>query len=162
VPPSAPPPSSPPAQSRGKAAPLGTPQFFDQADNQPAKRSQPAVDANGSDKVAQAYDKLDKLLIEAYEQIKTGTVPDADKIDKARTALLDALAASNIAHHMPLLQKFLRATLVQLIAATSGFTNVSAQLQELGRLQEETWKNVQLEVNPILHSKKKPFWEFSI
>ena len=157
------PPSSPqPPQAPPKAG-LGTPQsLFNQAVDKLAKRSQPAVDANGSDKVVQAYDHLDKLLIEAYNQIKANTVPDADKIDRARTALLDALATSNIAHHMPLLQKFLRATLVQLIAATSGFTNVSAQLQELGRLQEETWKNVQLEVNPILHSKKQPFWEFSI
>jgi hypothetical protein len=158
APPSAP--KAPPAAGRSRSAAKGA-LNQDQLSGAPRQAS----NSNGGDKsekVGHAFESLDKLLQEAYKDIKANIVPDADKIEKARTALLDALSSSSFAAQLPLLQKFLRATLVQLIAASSGAQQVTAQLKEVGRLHEESWKQVQTECAAILNQKKRPFWELSI
>jgi hypothetical protein len=117
--------------------------------------------------VAQAFDLLDRLLESAYKDIKAKRVPDLDKIEAARTDLLKVLAASSLATRLPLLQKFLRATVLELIAASWGDASsprkvTLAQVMQLGQLQEESWKQVKEETTAIFYELKKPFWECSI
>ena len=164
--------SQPPAEAAAPPLPPKSPpsSLMGQLVRQRASHQEPLFEASSranssggdnSTKVAQTFEILDELLRQAYEDIKADKVPDGDKIEKARTALLEALAASSIAAQLPLLQKFLRATLVQLIAA-SGAQQATPQLKELGRLHEESWKQVQSECTDIFNQKTKPFWEFSI
>lgn len=117
--------------------------------------------------VAQAFDLLDRLLEQAYKDIKARRVPDLDKIEAARTDLLNVLAASSLATQLPLLQKFLRATVLELIAASWGDASSArkvtlGQVMQLGRLQEESWQEVKKETTAIFYELKKPFWECSI
>jgi Ca-activated chloride channel family protein len=64
-----------------------------------------------------ALEALLKAVAEARVQLARGATPAPDALEKARAALLQALARSAIAGELPLLQKFLRASAVELVAA---------------------------------------------
>ncbi len=77
--------------------------------------------------VAKAIDALAKALAAARKAVDSGVVPVPEPLEKARQALLAALAASDLGTRLADLQKFLRSTLVELIAALATATVASVR-----------------------------------
>jgi len=116
------------------------------------------------EKIKPAFETLNKVMQQTTRDIQENKLPDADEIEKARDAMLDAMAGSTLGLYLPLLQVFVRATLRELLAAiresgTSG--TVTARLRQLDQLQAKSWQDVQTESNAIFNAKDK-FWELTI
>jgi hypothetical protein len=102
--------------------------------------------------VEKAIAALAKALKEAGERLGAGEVPGAEPIERARRALLRALAKSGGTLSLERrLQKFLRSTLVGLIAVLSAGSLVDAK---------PVFDSVQREFDEL--SRQQNFWEASV
>ncbi len=69
--------------------------------------------------VERAIEAFAKAFESAGAEVDAGRVPPADPLEKARKALLDALAATDLGLAVPKLQRFLRSAAVEVVAALS-------------------------------------------
>lgn len=114
-----------------------------------------------------ALEALLKAVAEARAQLARGATPPPDALEKARTALLQALARSAIASELPLLQKFLRASAVELVAAlAAGPGSALGPLVALFARHAAALVAAREEVRAALGHRGKPapdsFWEATI
>ncbi|HEY9680229.1 MAG TPA: VIT domain-containing protein [Oculatellaceae cyanobacterium] len=89
----------------------------------------------------EVFQRLTTLIEQCFKDILNGIVPNVDKLEGARTDLINELTISSIAGSVPEVQKFLRSDLVKLIAAISHAKNVTSQLQTLSAETEKTFKS---------------------
>jgi hypothetical protein len=102
--------------------------------------------------VQKAIAALAKALKEAGERLEAGEAPDAEPIERAKQAILTVLANSDgDTAFNARLQKFLRSTLVELIAVLSSGSIASAK---------PICDRVQREFDEL--SRQQNFWEASV
>jgi hypothetical protein len=101
-----------------------------------------------------------RKLVRAFEDAKKTL--SADALEKARAELLKLLANYAAADKLPLLQRFLRSDMVQLIAAlkTPGITASAAQ--PIVEAAAKALENVRKEAESELSSFLGKFWGASI
>lgn len=114
-----------------------------------------------------AMEALFKAVAEARAELARGALPAPDALEKARAALLQALASSSIASALPLLQKFLRASAVELVAALSAGPGAPlAPLVALFARHAAALVAARDELRAALGDRGKPppdsFWEATI
>jgi Ca-activated chloride channel homolog len=117
--------------------------------------------------VGKAFEIFEKALKDAYQEIKAGRLPSSAALEKARKALLSALAHSDQAEGVPLLQKFLRVSATELVAALD---DKNASVSSLAAFFEGPWsafEEVRKEFSGLssasgADNRNNPFWEGSI
>lgn len=72
--------------------------------------------------------------IASWTEIGNGNLPDADAIENARKALVEALADHPVGFEVPRLQKFLRTSAIEYVSALQAF-DVTAQALYQARAQ---------------------------
>jgi hypothetical protein len=105
--------------------------------------------------LATCLEHFEKTLLECFQKIQAGEMPDADALEKARTDLIAVLAKSPIASSVPLLQKYLRSDLIKLIAAIGGADAVNKQLKTLAAAQQENFESLRSEITGVLKTPSK-------
>ncbi len=104
--------------------------------------------------IQKALDALVKAFAKAHAEVKAGRVPKADDLDKARTELMKALAASVVGQQLGKLQRFVRSALMEILAAMKA----GASAASLAPLFDKH--------APLLDEAKRelhtPFWEGSV
>jgi Ca-activated chloride channel homolog len=96
----------------------------------PAGKPQMKKDKKSQD-VTKAFEAFEKALRDILEEMRAGKLPSPTGLEKARKALLDALAQSDGADGVPLLQKFLRLSAIELVAALNDKTSSPSELLPL-------------------------------
>lgn len=66
----------------------------------------------------------------SWTEIGKGMVPDADVIENARKALIEALADHPVGFEVPRLQKFLRTSAIEYVAALQAFDVTASKLYQ--------------------------------
>ncbi|MEW6730696.1 MAG: VIT domain-containing protein [Acidobacteriota bacterium] len=119
------------------------------------------------DALVKALLALTEALKDAWAEIEAGRVPLANKLEEARNMLLKAINESEYGTELPILQRFLRASAVELITAlqTTGATVVN--LRPLFEQHMKIYSEVQTEIAPYIVDQiglddTNPFWESSI
>ena len=85
----------------------------------------------------ESFSKFEQALNAVLESLSRGEVPASAQLELARGALLTALANSSAAVKLPLLQKYLRADILHLIAALSAAASVGQKLKDLADSHEQ-------------------------
>lgn len=139
--------------AKGKAAP--------KQDRAKTPKPEPKPDRSALKK---AYNAFEKVLSEAFEELKSGRLPDHRAIEKARAELMDALAASDIGASMPKLQRFLRVAAMEMIQALQ---TPGIKPESVAPIFERHMKGYAECVEEIGHhisgtSQGKRFWESTI
>jgi hypothetical protein len=103
-------------------------------------------------------------LKEAYASITGGCVPAADRLLTARQSLLHILGQSDLAEQLPLLQRFVRGALKELINGLTQSPSDIAPLQELWDRHMKELDKAQAEFAQVMSksSQEEKFWESSI
>jgi Ca-activated chloride channel family protein len=114
--------------------------------------------------VMRAFEALQVLLKEAYASITGGCVPAADRLLTARQSLLHILGQSDLAEQLPLLQRFVRGALKELINGLTQSPSDIAPLQELWDRHMKELDKAQAEFAQVMSksSQEEKFWESSI
>lgn len=103
-----------------------------------------------------AFSNLVKAFTETHHAVAAGRVPTADALEKARTGLLNVLAGSDLGTQLPELQRFLRSTLVELVAALNLAGITANILLPLFERHQKTFEAVQAEAKPFLTQPVQP------
>jgi len=106
--------------------------------------------------VAKALDALVKAIESARKAVESGVVPVHEPIEKARAALVAALGASDLGTELADLQKFLRSTCVELVAAMMAAGATVASVRPVLDRAEKELKAAQAP------TKSKDFWEQTV
>jgi Ca-activated chloride channel family protein len=106
--------------------------------------------------VTHALDALVKAIEAARKAVDSGVVPVHEPIEKARAALVAALAASDLGTELADLQKFLRSTCVELVAAMMTPGATAASVRPVLERAEKELKTAQAP------TKSKDFWEQTV
>lgn len=120
----------------------------------PKAAPEPKVSKAEREAVRKAIEKLSAALEAARAAFDRGALPSAGPIEEARQELLEALADGEIGSELPELQRFLRSTLVEFLAALGAADPAGAR---------GIWDRVEKEwalVNAPNSSGK--FWEASV
>ncbi|MEW6730698.1 MAG: VIT domain-containing protein [Acidobacteriota bacterium] len=132
-------------------------------------RKQAMVETPTHTAIRQALGLFEKALKTAEAEINAGRVPTAAAIEKARVALLKAIAESDLATQLPTLQRFLRTAAVELVAAleTEGITTVTLQpiIERHKKAFEQARKEIEAQLgnsNSNTPGNDSSFWESSI
>lgn len=108
-----------------------------------------------------AFKSFETILRALIAAIKGGTKADVSKLVEARTLLLEALANSDVAERLPLLQKFVRSDVLLLIHSVQSAKAVTESLKKQVVANEMNLEKVVAEVNSI-ERKDKPFWQLNV
>ncbi len=118
--------------------------------------------------IGKALETFAAALMAARALIAAGQVPPAEALEKARAALLKALAGSEAGQRVPLLQRFLRLPAVELVAALGTPGATAAGLRALFERHEKIFVAARAETEAALRggaaagAKEEPFWEATV
>jgi Ca-activated chloride channel family protein len=117
----------------------------------------------GDEQVEQAIALLVAAMADARAELDAGRIPDAAPLERARDALLAALAASPAGQRMPALQRLLRAGMVELIAALRSKSAPLRSVVELFETRAKELDAARREARGAMPSpSSEPFWEATI
>jgi len=119
-------------------------------------------EGGGEEDLETALATLVAAMTGARAELAAGRIPRVEPLERARIALLDALATSADSQRMPALQRFVRAGLVELIAALQSKTQLGEifTLFELRAKELEEAKREARQAMPV--TSGAPFWEATI
>lgn len=137
----------------------------------PVAESMPAAKADASKipAIEDAFDKLEKALKEALDSLKSGKVPASKELEKARTVLMKVLADHDLSADLPLIQRFLRVSAVEMVAALSTGGIDPSSLMDLFERHMEIFRKARAEAVQMRLVRKPgagpdpaPYWESTI
>jgi hypothetical protein len=112
--------------------------------SQETTRGPEKVSASEEKDFRKALEALRKALREARAELENGTIPSADRIEKARKAMQKELATSALGVRLGALQRFLRSALLELVAALGLPGVTGAQVRGLlDRCEKELEESLQ-------------------
>jgi Ca-activated chloride channel family protein len=114
------------------------------------------------DAVREALDAFSRALQTARDQIAAGRVPSTAALDEARRDLLKVVTASALGPHLVLLQRFLRASAVELVAAAAAPVAAPAALRELFERHARAFEEALAETRRVLDVEPERFWEETV
>ena len=103
-----------------------------------------------------------RALRSARDELAASRVPGAEALDKARKDLLKVVTASPLGPHLPLLQRFLRAAAVELVAACAAAGANSQILKDLFERHAKAFEDARLETERVLAAGPERFWEETV
>jgi Ca-activated chloride channel homolog len=98
----------------------------------------------------------------AYEMIGKGDLPDAGKLESVRVTLVQTLAPTKLGMELPYLQRFLRATAVELVGSLKQSSITIAELETFWKERQELFEETKTEFTNLLSGREASFWEESI
>jgi Ca-activated chloride channel homolog len=163
APSSAAPTSESPAAAPFISTPTPSPSLVPGATSLSAAATASSPTNTGASEVKSSLQRLEKILAHCFAEIDSNRVPDATQIDEGRFNLLGALAKSSFAAAVPKLQKYLRADLIKFIAAITGVSTVTKQIQSLSAGQKKVFYEIYGESMAVIESSiEKPFWTTTV
>jgi Ca-activated chloride channel family protein len=121
-----------------------------------------AYEGGGEEEVETALALLVAAMTDARQELAAGRLPGAEPLERARAAVLAALALSPAGQRMPALQRFLRAGMVELIAALQSKTPLREVLA-LFDLRAKELEEAKREAHGAMPgTSQAAFWESSI
>ena len=111
--------------------------------------------------LSQSYRNFEMVLKKIFAAINNGTNPGSEELDEARMQLIAVLSNSELAVKLPLLQKYLRADVIQLIASIESSTTVSVSLKTLAIEHEKLFLKV-AEESAAIGAAHRPFWQLNV
>ncbi|KAF0246665.1 MAG: hypothetical protein FD180_484 [Planctomycetota bacterium] len=136
--------------------------FRDSGRNQEA----PTLSDKHRDDFTHALEAFAKALAAARTESRAGRIPQTDVLEEARVALVQTLAASPLAPDVPLLQRFLRQSALELVAACRTDGATAAGLHEMfehhARLFESALKEADAAVAGQRGRRWWAFWEKTV
>lgn len=124
------------------------------------KREEPFSDGDRKT-FTRALEAFAKALAAARAEAKAGRIPQTDVLEEARAALVQALAGSPIAPEVPLLQRFLRQSAIELVAACATEGATAAGLHEMFEHHAKLFEAALKESDAALAGKRgAPWWAF--
>ncbi|MFL5420373.1 MAG: hypothetical protein ACJ79Y_06350, partial [Myxococcales bacterium] len=117
----------------------------------------------GDEQVEQAIALLVSAMADARVELDAGRIPDGAPLERARDAVLSALAGSAVGQRMPALQRLLRAGMVELIAALRSKAAPLRSVLELFETRAKELDAARREARGAIPSpSSEPFWEATI
>lgn len=108
-----------------------------------------------------ALEAFAKALAAARAEAKAGRIPQTDVLEEAREALVQVLAGSPIAPEVPLLQRFLRQSAIELVAACATEGATAAGLHEMFEHHAKLFEAALKESDAALAGRRgAPWWAF--
>lgn len=158
-------PSAPSAGSAGASLSQRAKDCVDKLEAFPDMLKKKARDQSSTNKsLLDSFKELQTALNEMFSEIKngkSGTPLDVKKLTDLRQRLLDELSRSDIADRLPLLQRYLRADLVNLIHSIEATKIVSDSLKRMVSDQESVFKKV-VEESSAIEAGSRPFWQANV
>lgn len=111
-----------------------------------------------------SFKELVSMLHEIFADIKNsknGKQLEVQKLADLRLRLLEELSHSDIADRLPLLQRYLRADLVNLIHSIEATKVVSDSLKKMVGDQEAVFKKV-VDESSAIEAGSRPFWQANV
>jgi Ca-activated chloride channel family protein len=122
-----------------------------------------AYEGGGEEDLEQALALLVAAMTDARAQLAAGRVPETDPLERARTAVLGALSLSPAGQRMPALQRFLRAGMVELIAALHSKATRLRDVLALFELRAKELEEAKREARGAMPlTSQAAFWEATI
>jgi Ca-activated chloride channel family protein len=121
-----------------------------------------AYEGGGEEELQKALALLVAAMTAARADLAAGRLPQAEPLERARAAVLGALGFSAVGQRMPALQRFLRAGIVELIAALQSKTPLRdvVELFELRAKELDEAKREARGAMPV--GSQDAFWEATI
>ncbi|MEK7467103.1 MAG: VIT domain-containing protein [Planctomycetota bacterium] len=147
-----------PPAPRPASPPAGMIRFG--AANVPQGEEVPLSDKD-RDEFTAALEAFAKALSAARAESKSGRIPQTDVLEEARVALLKTLAASPLAPDVPLLQRFLRQSSLELAAACRTEGATAAGLHEMFEHHAKLFESALKEADAALAGQRgRRWWAF--
>jgi Ca-activated chloride channel homolog len=108
-----------------------------------------------------SFEHFQTVLKKICEAIRNGSKPNSHELDEARMLLVKSLSNSDLAQDLPLLQKYLRAEVIQLIVSIDSATTISSSLKQLAQEHEILFEQVAHEVTTMSGAKGQ-FWRGNV
>lgn len=99
---------------------------------------------------------------DAFQAINDGRLPQAVKLEATRLKLLQNLAPLSLGMELPCLQRFLRATAIELIASLKDSTISMVELQTFWKSKQDLFTELKSETEGLLVGKEAAFWDSSV
>jgi hypothetical protein len=129
----------------------------------PVYEESTAYEGGGEEELEKAIALLVAAMTDARTQLAAGRLPQAEPLEHARAAVLGALAFSTVGQRMPALQRFLRAGIVELIAALQSKSTPLRAVLELFELRAKELEEAKREARGAMPvTSQAPFWEATI
>jgi len=183
------PPAPPAAQSMKRSAPKAQPQNTQPQPNQPAPQSWQALSGSPSP-IRSTFDAMANAIVpgradrnaanaelaslrqviaeflksfdSAFQLVKSGNIPDAVALEDIRLILLRNLAPTKLGMELPCLQRFLRASAIELISVIKDPAISSDEKRNFWTGKESAFAEVCQEFADRLAGREAAFWDSSV
>lgn len=98
----------------------------------------------------------------AYNEVNAGSLPDARKLESIRTKLVQGLAPLELGLELPLLQRFLRTSAIELISTVNDRTITMPALKAFWQSKQPEFNEIRQETENLLSGKEPAFWDSSV
>jgi Ca-activated chloride channel family protein len=98
----------------------------------------------------------------AFGEIKSGTLTDAQKLEAIRTKLVQGLAPLELGLDLPKLQRFLRSTAIELVSAVNDRSLTMPALKAFWQSKHAEFEEIRQETENLLSGKEPAFWDSSV
>jgi Ca-activated chloride channel homolog len=113
------------------------------------------------DHFTHALEAFAKALAAARAESRSGRIPQTDVLEEARAALVQVLASSPLAPDVPLLQRFLRQSALELVAACRTEGATAAGLHEMFEHHAKLFESALKEADAALAGQRgRRWWAF--
>ncbi|MBI2263838.1 MAG: VWA domain-containing protein [Armatimonadetes bacterium] len=127
------------------------------------KEKPPTSSKTENKRIEEALRDYLKAVTDARAEIAAGKVPKPEPLEKARKALLEALADSDVGVQMPALQRFLRTEAVELVSALKTPGVSAGALTSVFERHEKTLEKAREEAAKALgRAASDRFWERTV
>ncbi len=127
----------------------------------PRRPQEPALPDKDREAFTHALEAFAKALTAARLEAKAGRIPQTDVLEEARVDLVRTLAGSPLASDVPLLQRFLRQSAVELVAACRTEGATAPGLHEMFEHHAKLFEAALKEADAALAGKRgRNWWAF--
>ncbi|MBS1953119.1 MAG: VWA domain-containing protein [Cyanobacteria bacterium SZAS-4] len=158
-------PCAPASPAAGQSLSQWAKECADKVQALPEMLKKKAKDQSSTNKtLLNSFKELVTELNEVFGEIKNGKDGkqlDVKKLADLRLRLLNELSHSDIADRLPLLQRYLRADLVNLIHSIEATKVASSSLRKMVSEQESVFKKV-VEESSAIEASSRPFWQANV
>ncbi len=124
----------------------------------PKPSPEPSLPDRDRDAFTHALEAFAKALAAARNEAKAGRIPQIDVLEEARIDLLRTLAGSPLASDVPVLQRFLRQSAIELVAACRTEGATAAGLHEMFEHLAKLFEAALKEADAALAGKRGRHW----
>ncbi len=157
MPPKAPP--TPPGLQRLNAAPSAG---KDSGEAAAIQKEKSAKARSESSSVKANFDAFISEFEAAFEMLAQEKIPDADNLEAVRMKLLRALALLKIGMDLPLLQRFLRSSSIEMIASLRDSSLSASDHRTFWNTKLSQFKQLKQEFDSAGSGQEQSFWDSSI